>query len=436
MEKKNLTKEVAVRYRTSSPKQKELILDEFTQNTGYNRKYAIHVLNKWGKAMNQFIGGKMLRLVAAPSQGKRKRERQSCFQEKCIAAIIYLWTFFDYLCGKRLVILIRTNLEAICESLPGPIDSSIKSDLARISASTIDRILAGERKKHLVKGNSHTRSGPLLKHQIPIRTTYRFDERIPGFFEVDTVGHDGGHSAGEFCFTLTATDVGSGWVEVRALRNKAQKWALEGIIDIHASLPFPMRGLDSDNGGEFINQRLYEWCVSHGIGFTRSRSYHKNDNCFVEQKNDKAVRNHVGYLRYDTDMEHAALAEVYRHLCPLINYFIPSMKLIGKERIGSKVKKHFDRPMTPADRLLASLEVSDLDKMKIKEARKGYDLIDLQKRVSKAIQGLEEVHRNKSPRPLPPIRVNISLRRIPKLGGYPDTTNTEKTQPCQSSRNP
>ncbi|MDR0642779.1 MAG: transposase, partial [Treponema sp.] len=142
-----------------------------------------------------------------------------------------------------------------------------------------------------------------------------------------------------FCLTLDATDVYSGWVCLRPLLNKAQKWVMETLPDIHADLPFPLPGIDSDNGSEFINRTLYSWCDSRRITFTRTRPYKKNGNCFVEQKNFKCIRDYVSYRRFDTPAELQTLAQLYRSLCPLLNYFLPSVKLIDKQRVGSKVRK-------------------------------------------------------------------------------------------------
>ncbi|MFL5798907.1 MAG: transposase family protein, partial [Actinomycetota bacterium] len=178
--------------------------------------------------------------------------------------------------------------------------SEFKSQLVGISAATIDRVLAPERRRLELKGRSGTKPGSLLKGQIPIRTFAEWDDARPGFFEVDLVAHDGGDPRGVYCYTLTLTDVCTGWTETRALRNRAHRWVLESVAHLERDLPVPMLGFDSDNGGEFINGDLFTWLSQRKITFTRSRPYRKNDNCFVEQKNGAVVRQAVGYLRYDT----------------------------------------------------------------------------------------------------------------------------------------
>ena len=208
----------------------------------------------------------------------------------------------------------------------------IKKKLLRISASTIDRILKPERKKYELKGRSLTKPGTLLKHQIPIRTFSEWDEQRPGFVEIDLVGHEGGNPRGDFIQTLNVTDVCTGWTEMQAVKNKAQIWVFEALKDIRGKLPFDLLGIDSDNGGEFINDHLVRFCHEERINFTRSRSYRKNDNCFIEQKNYTIVRRYVGYARYDTEIAQKLLNELYGYLRLYVNFFQPVMKLIQKTR--------------------------------------------------------------------------------------------------------
>lgn len=398
-EKKALTQALARRYRLSDKKGKSLILNEFVQTTGYNRKYAITLLSNYGLEKIRYISDKPVKVVLGHRE-KKKRKGHPIYGPEVKKAVVALWTYFDYMCGKRLVVLIRTNIELLSHQPELNISPPVKKLLKRISASTLDRMLSGERKKLQVKGRSHTRHGPMLKHQIPIRTNYSWDERLPGYFELDTVGHDGGSSSGEFCFTLTATDVFSGWVELRALRNRAHRWVKEGVEDMYSTLPFPLKGIDSDNGGEFINHNLLNFCHDRGIEFTRGRAYRKNDNCFVEQKNDMAVRRTVGYYRFDTDEEFQVLQEVYTHLCPLINYFYPSYKIIAKERKGPKVFKRYDDPKSPVQRLLESDKVNPSIKEQLRRNMKKLHLMKQKKLVDQAVFRLVRLYEEKNQRVL------------------------------------
>jgi|TARA_B100001971_G_C18188214_1_gene536950 hypothetical protein len=393
-DKKALTQELARRYRRSDRKRKTAILDEFVKTTGYQRKYAIHLLANWGKSKTRIIDGELVNLVVGRPK-KRKRVGRVIYGADVKVAVKELWEFFDYMCGKRLVVLIRMNIEALVRELELSIDKEVKRQLLSISAATIDRILKPEREKNRFKSRARTRPGSILKHQIPIRTFYPWDERLPGFFELDTVGHDGGSAAGEYCFTLNATDVYSGWVELRALRNRGHRWVMEQVINIRSELPFALKGVDTDNGGEFINKVLLNYCKEHEITFTRGRPYRKNDNCFVEQKNDMAVRRTVGYYRFDTEEEYEALRNVYKHLCPLLNFYYPSVRIIAKERIGSKVKKIYDEPKTPYMRLLESPFVDAEVKNELKTRAKNLQIVKQKRTVDRAVAHLLRVYEKK-----------------------------------------
>jgi hypothetical protein len=391
-EKKAITRETARGYRKAGRKGKQRILDEFVRLSGYNRKYAIHVLANWGKEKLRMVGGKPVRFIVGKPTKRRKRIPRRIYSEAVREAVLKLWRLFDYMCGKRLAVIIRLNIAMLKREAHLGIDEEIRQKLLRVSPATIDRMLTPERKKLVLKGRSHTRGGTLLKHQIPIRTFFDWDERKPGFFEADTVAHDGGNSSGEFCLTLNATDVCSGWVELRALRNRAHRWVKEEVEDIRAHLPFAMKGFDSDNGGEFINHQLWTWANEHHITFTRSRSYRKNDNCFVEQKNDLAVRRTVGYYRFDTQVEYVALKEVYKHLCPLLNFYYPSVKIIEKTRVGARVKKKYDAPKPPYQRLLDSADVDEHVKEELRQRAQALNIVRQKRLVDRTVAQLMRIH--------------------------------------------
>jgi hypothetical protein len=269
------------------------------------------------------------------------------------------------------------------------ITPEVKKLLLKVSPSTIDRLLKADKKKLALKGKCGTKPGNLLKKQIPIRTYYADVDKKPGFLEIDTVHHCGISESGEFCLTLSATDVYSAWVELRPLLNKAEKWVLQALQNIYYSLPFPLQGLDSDNGSEFINKPMVKWCDQQHIQFSRSRPYHKNDNCYVEQKNNACVRNFVGYYRFSSPQECDALANVYRPLCLLLNYFMPTHKLIRKERVGSKIKKVYDKNvLSPYQRLLACPDLADEVKVELAKRYRRLNPVALQREVHDAVDTL------------------------------------------------
>jgi len=264
-----------------------------------------------------------------------------------------------------------------------------------ISPATIDRLLKNEKMKFRLKGRSLTKPGTLLKHSIPIRTFADWNEKEPGFVEADLVGHDGGDLRGEFLYSLDATDVHTGWTETRAIRNKAQIWTFNALKEVRERFPFPIKGLDSDNGSEFINAHLLNYCEQEHITFTRARPYRKNDNCFIEQKNYCVVRRAVGYLRYDTDEELKIMNELYRVLRLYTNFFQPSMKLKEKTRIGSKVLKRYDKPRAPYRRIIASDAVSEEVKGKLRRTYEGLNPLSLKRQMDKLTQELWKAYDKK-----------------------------------------
>jgi hypothetical protein len=353
-ERKALSRETLQRYRRSDRHTKTKILDEFVQATHLNRKYALQMLKGT--------------LKKRPSQmGARRRGRPVLYGPSVGAVLKRLWAMFGFMCGKRLACAIRVNLAVLekFDELRG-LTSGTRARLLHISPATIDRLLAGERKKLRLKGRSHTRPGSLRRSLIPLRTFGTEDQKAPGFVEVDLVAHDGGCASGQFLQTLTLTDVATGWTLVRGVRNKAQKWVFPALQFLVSLLPFAVRGLNADNGGEFINHNLYTWCQLHQVAFTRSRAYRKNDNPYVEQKNNVVVRTAVGYLRYDTQEQLRLLNQLYAQLQLLVNFFYPSMKLKEKVRVGARVYKRYDTPRTPYQRVLDSAEISQGQKKKLR----------------------------------------------------------------------
>jgi len=393
-EKQALTREVSKRYQQAGKKGKTKILDEFIENTCYNRKYALHILANWGKSIAVKLNGKTLLLKAEKGKRRKGGGRKPVYTGEFATALEKIWAFFWYRCGKILSPFMREQMRHLEKHFK--IKPLVKELLLKVSPSTIDRVLKPQKKKLALKGKSGTKPGKLLKKQIPVRTYYADAEKKPGFFENDTVYHCGTSDSGEFCLTLNATDVFSGWIELRPTLNKAHKWVFEGLMDIKASLLFPLLGIDTDNGSEFINVALLKWCNQENIQFTRTRAYRKNDNCFVEQKNNSCVRNFVGYNRFSGEAERDALAAVYRSLCPLLNYFIPTQKLLSKTRVGSKIKKVYDKyALSPYQRLLASPDLSDEVKAELTRRYKRYNPVKLQQEVHKTVDILMTLNRKR-----------------------------------------
>ena len=236
-EKKALTREVSKRYQKAEKKEKTVILSELVNTTGYNRKYILHVLANWGKTVAVRLDGETVRLKASPGKRRKGGGRKPKYTGDFVIVLRKIWAFFSYRCGKILAPFMREHMDFLEQ--PFHLTEKDKELLFSASPSTIDRVLKQDKKKLALKGKSGTKPGKLLKKQIPVRTYYADADKKPGFFEIDTVHHCGTSDSGEFCLTLTATDVYSGWVELRSTLNKAHKWAFEALLDIKATLPMP-----------------------------------------------------------------------------------------------------------------------------------------------------------------------------------------------------
>lgn len=256
------------------------------------------------------------------------------------------------MCSKRLHHFLPELLNILKRSGSHVISREVETDLRALSASTIDRLLRACHQKGGRGRFSTTRAGTLLKNSIPIRTFTDWTENSPGFFEADTVAHCGDSVEWFYLNTLSAVDVATGWIECIGTWGKGQSRIRQGIHRIRQRLPFPMLGLDSDNGGESINQHLLSYCRQEHITFTRSRSYKKKDSCHVEQKNWNVVRRVIGYGRYSSHAALKALNDVYDDLRLYMNFFQPVMKIISKTRHGARVHKTYDTAQTPYQRLL------------------------------------------------------------------------------------
>lgn len=387
-ERKAVVVETVPRYRKASKKQKSIILDEFSRLTGFTRNHSCWVLRNHGKKIILYNKGERTVVVGDVRKKRTVRKRPPVYTSKELEKpLIKLLEISDYLCSKRLVPFIRNNLPSMNKKLG--FKASVVDKLMKISASTIDRMLKNERKKYKLKGRSTTKRGKLIKGQIPIRTFSEWDDKGPGFFQIDLVSHDGGKAVGDYIFTLNATDVDTGWTEPKPIKNKAQIWTEQAIDEINKILPYPMLGIDSDNGAEFINNHLMKYCVEHHITFTRGRPYKKNDSCYVEEKNNSVVRKTVGYFRYEEDALEI-LEELYSKMSKLINFFQPSVRLVSKTRIGSKVKKKYDKPQTPYERLLNSNKISNSVKKSLKEMYKGLDIITIHQKIKILKRKLEK----------------------------------------------
>jgi hypothetical protein len=371
-ERQKLTGLTAKKYQKAKKRDKTKILDTFIDQTGYERKYAIHILANEGKTT---FFGKKTRLKTVQGTGK-KRPYERIYDDEVRDALIPIWAAFNYQCGKLLAPFLRECLESICSWPRFALPETIRNKLMKISASSIDRLLKKTKQQFRIKGTSGTRpAASHIKALIPVMSHFECIEQGSGLWQIDLVQHDGGNPQGEFCFTLTITELTSCWTVHYPLRNKAFRWVNQALDDALSVLPLPVRIFHSDNGSEFINHALKLWCDQRGIELTRSRNDKKNDNCFVEQKNYASVRKIVGYCRFSGDTGLSALQDVYSPYDKLLNYFYPCQKLLSKERTGSKVKKTYDKPQTPFARALSGSSLSDSAKASLSALKGGIGLI-------------------------------------------------------------
>jgi len=329
--------------------EKKKLLDGLVRATGYDRKYAVTLLSRGSSEKRQ---------------GTRKRKRK--YDDAVVDALLVVWQAANRICSKRLVPFMPSLVEALTRFGHLNISQEVKKQLLSVSPATADRLLKHEKKKY-GRGKSTTTAGYLIKKHIPIRTFADWNDVVPGFLEADLVAHCGENVRGPYLNTLTVTDIATGWTELGALMGKGEIDVLQEITEIKESLPFPLLGFDTDNGGEFINYGLVEWCSQNSITFTLSREYKKNDQAHVEEKNGSIVRRLIGYDRYEGIESWQLLSQLYKIARLYINFFQPCLKLLSKERDGARVHKKYDKAKTPYERILSSQTVSEESKLRLRD---------------------------------------------------------------------
>ena len=365
-QRRAVTKAIATRYKQADKAAKGVILDELCATTGWHRNHA-------RKALAAALRPKIVKPA--------RRPRRPRYDENTVTALGFCWAVLGAPTGKRLAPVMRELVATLRRFGELQISDEVELGLGSMSAATIDRRLAGDRAKMTLRGRSHTKPGSLLKVAIPIRTWAQWDDAVPGFVEIDLVGHEGGNAVGEHAYTLTVTDIATGWTENRSVRNKARKWVIQALEEITKIMPFALLGIDSDNGSEFINHHLLAWCEHRKITFTRSRPGNSNDGAHVEQKNWAVVRTVVGYHRYDTPAELALLNQIWMLQSQLTNYFLAQQKLIAKVRHGARVTKTYDLASTPHRRAERHQKVSVEDKAIMADTMAGLNPAAIQRQI-------------------------------------------------------
>jgi hypothetical protein len=336
-------KEYRRRYGKLSQSEKTKVLNEFCSVTGYHRKYAIALLNKPEDTPGHVA----------------KRRRGPTYSAGAFRVIERIWKAAGYPWSERLKGLLPLWLPRAREHMPG-LSPELEQEVLRISPRQIDRRLQKTKRALKRRLYGRTKPGSLLKHHIPLKTD-NWDVTEAGCAEIDLVSHSGECASGEFVHSLNVTDIYSGWVETRAVLGKGETGVVAALDEIRRNLPFPLDAIDSDNGSEFINYHLYDYCKERRIQFTRGRPYKKDDNAHIEQKNWTHVRRIFGWDRYDTRAVMNAMNDLYsQELRLMMNLYQPSVKLREKERIGTRLRRRYDAPQTPLDRLVAGRDTKSL----------------------------------------------------------------------------
>ena len=379
--KKEYLKNIQPRYQRASKYEKIHILNEFCTVCQYNRKYAIRILNG-----------------NTPSHSYRKPAKRGPKNKygnpDLLKTLKLFWRVTNLPCSKRLKALIPLWLPFY----PFYLCESVKEDILNISPATIDRLMKPMRARFNKLGLSTTKPGSILSKHIPVKTG-QWDESVPGYLEADTIAHCGNSVAGMFVYTINCVDIATGWNVQRAVWGKGESGVIKAIHNIELTLPFQLRGFDCDNGSEFLNWHLYRQLAhrKQPVQFTRSRPYHKNDNAHIEEKNWTNVRQYLGYQRFDKPELVDLLNDLYTSQWYLyFNFFIPSVKLINKIRIGSKIVKKHDTPKTPFQRLLESSIISEQTKRNLKKEFKKFNPFQLQKQMSNKIKTILNIVNNGS----------------------------------------
>ena len=368
--RKELVKKAKGRYLQAERSEKTIILDELFENTGLNRNYLVQMLS--AKTDLDYVN-------------PINRKRRETYTANDIFYLTKIWKIFDYPCGQRLAPMLPEYISVLEKFKELIFPDGVKEKLLKVKSATIDRRLTKFRTLRHKKVFSTTKPGSMLKKNIPIKTS-SWDETRLGYGELDTVAHCGGSAAGEFIVSLTYTDIASQWTISEAVMGKARERIKAALESVSNRLPFSLKGIDPDNGGEFINWQLYNHCLANNIEFTRGRPYAKNDNAHIEQKNYTHVRKLIGYKRLEQQHQLEKMNDLYRKEWDFYkNFFLPNKKLIEKRRVGAKIVKKYDDPKTPYQRLLEHEKFSESEKEKLRAVYAKLNPAELKRSIDKKL---------------------------------------------------
>lgn len=341
-------------YHLCSRAKKTRLLNEYCQVTGQNRKAVIRKIRT-----GQYV--KTMR----KEKGEEKRTRQKTYGKDVAATLIRVWNIFDRPCGQRLQPILQNEAERLRDMGEIDVSAEMIAKLKKISARSIDAVLAPHKEKERLNKKYQKKIHPLLYQKIPVKLSHEQGRGVGETIQIDLVEHCGLSAKGRFVNTVSTTDIGTGWWEGKAVFGKEAKDVHQALWELKKKYPFRWEEIHPDNGTEFINATVYAFTRQHDMKFSRSRPYGKNDNCFVEQKNSTHVRKIVGHQRYDTKEELDTLNQLYDDLTPYKNFFQPIIPLKTKERIAGHLKRTYGSPQTPYHNVLASTTVSKKKKQQL-----------------------------------------------------------------------
>jgi hypothetical protein len=373
--RRELTNRIRLRYGQAKRAEKTRILDGFTTDTGYGRKYAIS----------------LLRQPPREPTPKRRRTRRRVYSVSLENALVLIWQTCECICSKRLQGIMPDMVDRLHILGHLRLGEEERDLLKRMSSSTIDRLLRPVRARLRPHGRSRTQGLAGLKRAIPVHTHADRHYQQPGHLEIDLVAHCGESTHGDYVSTLDAVDLATFWVEPLTPKNRGQHAVMEALQTVRQRLPFPLLSIDSDNDGTFINEQMYRYCQAEGIAFGRSRPYRKNDQAHVEQRNWSVVRQLIGYDRYERGAV-GAFSALWEKRRLYVNYFQPVRKLLHKERVDGKVRKQYDMPQTPYRRLMAAPEVPSERKDELTAVYEGLDPVALKRECDRLLRALWDNH--------------------------------------------
>jgi len=386
------------RYFKANKKEKGEILNEYCRNTKQERKHAIKKFNYKVKLKN-----------------KEERKNRTCFYGGIVIAIlVQIWKIFDYPCGQRLEEILKTETENLRKWKEIICSDETAEKLKKIKSATIDRRLNHEKEVLKLKEKYRKKSSFLLSN-VPTKTSAEFDRKIVGNEQVDFVESCGASASGEYVNNMSVCDIFSSWWEGEAVMGKGRQRAILALDKIRKRMPFSWIEFHPDNGTNLLNFAIYAYAEKENLEFSRSRPYHKNDNCFIEQKNSTHIRQVIGYLRYDTQEELDCLNDLYRNELRLYkNFFQPVIKLISKERIGGKIHRKYDKPKTPYRRLIESDQISEKEKETLTATYRSLNPAELKRNIDKKLNNLYRIYKDKKGQE----NINLTYKLTPSMASF------------------